>query len=201
MTELASLGRILVTHVLFSETLEQVLTQIPWSLVFGPAPPGKRGPVSFLRWYWRISGESPLADSQSTVGRPSTDSRLTACRPTIGRQSADRLTDCRPTVDRQSVDGRPIGRQPTDRGLKYTWATNSTKPWTKTSINRAIARRKMWYIKWTFNRSVIPKLTCNRRLLFCSWLLFQRTMHNNEAPRQLRRAFRQTNFTKTKASE
>ena len=74
-----------VLSVLFSETLKQVLTQIPWSLVFGPAPPGKRGPVSFLRWYWRISDESPLADSQSTVDRPSTDSRLTACRPTVGR--------------------------------------------------------------------------------------------------------------------
>ena len=106
-----SLGRILVTLALFSETLEQVSTQIPWSLVFGPALPWKRGPVSFLRWYWRISGESPLADSQSTVDRPSTDSRLTACRPTVGRQSADRLTDCRPTVYRQSLNCRStVGR-------------------------------------------------------------------------------------------
>ena len=95
-----------VLSVLFSETLEQVLTQIPWSLVFGPAPPRKRGPVLFLRWYWRISGESPLADSQPTVDRLSADGRLTACRPTVGRQSSDRSTDCRPTVHRRSIDCR-----------------------------------------------------------------------------------------------
>ena len=104
------LADIWVTLVLFSEILEQVLTQIPWSLVFGPAPPWKRGPVSFLRWYWRISGESPLADSQSTVDWPSTDSRLTVDRQstdshsTVGRLSADRSTDCWSTVGRQSVD-------------------------------------------------------------------------------------------------
>ena len=37
--------------VLFSETFEQVLTQIQWSLVFESAQPRKRGPVSFLRWF------------------------------------------------------------------------------------------------------------------------------------------------------
>ena len=38
-----------------------------------------------------------------------------------------------------------------------------------------------------------PKPTCNCRLLFCSWLLFRCTTHNNETPRQLRRPFvRQT---------
>ena len=85
--------RILVTLMFFSVTFEQVLTQMPWSLVFESAPPRKRGPVLFLRWYWRISGESPLADSQPTVDRLSADGRLTACRPTVGQQSADRSTD------------------------------------------------------------------------------------------------------------
>ena len=44
-------------------------------------------------------------------------------------------------------------------------------------------------IEQSFNSSVTPKPTCNRRLLFCSWLLFWCTIHNHETPRQLRRPF------------
>ena len=104
--------------VLFSETFEQVLTQIQWSLVFESAPPRQRGPVSFLRWF-----EGFLAKAQwLTVSRLSINSRLTACRliglptvnrqstdsqSTVGRQSADRSTNCRstfrPTVNRQGA--------------------------------------------------------------------------------------------------
>ena len=38
-------------------------------------------------------------------------------------------------------------------------------------------------------KSVTPKPTCNRCLLFCSRLLFRCTIHNNETPRQLQRPF------------
>ena len=44
-------------------------------------------------------------------------------------------------------------------------------------------------IEQSFNSSVTPKPTCNRRLLFCSWLLFRCTIHNNETPQQLQRPF------------
>ena len=55
-------------------------------------------------------------------------------------------------------------------------------------------------IEQSFNSSVTPKPTCNRRLLFCSGLLFRCTIHNNETPRQLRRPFVRQIFTKTKDS-
>ena len=44
-------------------------------------------------------------------------------------------------------------------------------------------------IEQSFNSSVTPKPTCNFRFLFCSWLLFRCTIHNNETPRQLQRPF------------
>ena len=53
-------------------------------------------------------------------------------------------------------------------------------------------------IEQSFNSSVTPKPTCNRRLLFCSWLLFRCTQQRNATA--IATAFRQTNFTKTKAS-
>ena len=110
------------------------------SPVFESAPPRKRGPVSFLRWYWKIVGETHWP----TVSRQSVDSWLTACRstyrPTVdrqgakvhmsplapwNRQSVDLSVDSRPigrpTVDRLSTDARPtvdrpIGRLSTDTG-------------------------------------------------------------------------------------
>ena len=54
-------------------------------------------------------------------------------------------------------------------------------------------------IEQSFNSSVTPKRTCNCRLLFCSWLLFRCTIHNNQTPQQLQRPF-SDKFYKTKAS-
>ena len=77
--------------------------------------------------------------------------------------------------------------------------TNSTKSWMKTNINRAIARAENILIEQSFNSSVTPKPTCNRRLLFCSWLLFRCTTTTTKRHSNCN-GLSQTNFTKTKAS-
>ena len=54
-------------------------------------------------------------------------------------------------------------------------------------------------IEQSFNSSVTPKPTCNRRLLFCSWLLFRCTTTTTKRHSNCN-GLSQTNFTKTKAS-
>ena len=54
-------------------------------------------------------------------------------------------------------------------------------------------------IEQSCNSSVTPKPTCNRRLLFCSWLLFRCTTTTTKRHSNCN-GLSQTNFTKTKAS-
>ena len=92
-------------------------------------------------------------------------------------------------------------------------------PWWVAETNkRAVARSNKFYkimnenkhkschsssenilFEQSFNSSVTPKPTCNRRLLFCSWLLFRCTTTTTKRHSNCN-GLSQTNFTKTKPS-
>ena len=135
------------------------------SPVFESAPPRKRGPVSFLRWYWKIVGETHWP----TVSRQSVDSWLTACRstyrPTVDRQGAKVHMSPLAPWNRQSVDlsvdSRPIGRPTVDRlstdsRPTVDWRSTDCRPPYRSTVDwHRIGRQSADRRKWISPKSFI----------------------------------------------